>query len=77
MDQVERVVGPVEHELAVHRQGLAEPAFLERDVAEQLQRVVTPGAAEGQIDHLAERGGVALALPSRNHRSAWLSTRFR
>ena len=59
MDQAERVIGPVQHELAIHRQRLAEPALLERQVAQQFQRVIAPGAAECLVHHPAEQCRIA------------------
>ena len=51
VDQADAVVRAVGDELAVRRQRLGEPAVLERQVAQQVERVVAPRAAEGLLDH--------------------------
>ena len=68
MDEREGIVGPIGDELAVCRQRLAESSVLERQVAQQLQRVVAPRAAERLIDHPAEQRRIptvrSLAIPA-------------
>ena len=78
MDQADLVLRAVGHELAVHRQRLVEPAVLERQVAQQLERIVAPRAAERLIDDPPQQTpGRGRSAPWRYQRSAWPSTRAR
>ena len=54
----------------IHRQRLAEPPVLERQVAQELERVVAPGTAERLVHHAAEQSSSRRLAPSRYQRSA-------
>ncbi len=67
MDQGQGIVGLVGHQLIVEGQRLAEAAVLKREIAEQFEGVISPGAAECLIDDPMEQADVpparALAIP--------------
>ena len=65
MDQAEPAVGPIGDELGVGGDRLDELAVLERQVAEQFEGVVPPGAAKRLVDHPPEqeRAVAGLAPP--------------
>ena len=63
INQTERVIGPVRHERAVHRQRLSKPSILERQVAQELECLIAPGTTKSEFDDAPEQGGVAPALP--------------
>ena len=77
MDQRDGIVGMIRHKPPVHRQRLAEPAVLERQVAQQLERVVAPRAAERLVDHPAKQRQIALACPLAKPALGHPSTRLR
>ncbi len=63
VDQAKAALRPVGHELDISRHRLGEQPFLEGEIAEQFQRVISPGAAKSLVDDPPERGSVASLFP--------------
>ncbi len=68
VDQDMRVGGAIRDQVSIHCQRLGEPSLLERQVAQQLEGVIPPGATERLFDNPAQATqvpvGRALTIPT-------------
>ncbi len=62
MDECSRIAGAIGDDAAVSCSRLAEAAVLERQVAQELERIIAPGAAECLIDDAPQEREIALLL---------------